>query len=122
MDSDEYLPEKIKVDKERLTQVIMNLLGNSLKFTRHGTITLGIHVVPINADYCLRFQVQDTGIGIPQSRLNDIFNLFEVKDKDSIINMMRDKKSAKFGLPISQNLCKMMGTSLNCKSQEDKGS
>ena len=61
-------------DKERLSQILLNLLLNALKFTNEGTITLEVFVT---VDNTVKFKVKDTGCGIEESRLPYIFNLFE---------------------------------------------
>ncbi|MDF3128292.1 ATP-binding protein [Kiritimatiellaeota bacterium B1221] len=109
---DENLPEDILSDDIRLRQILVNLLGNALKFTDKGSI--GLEVKPIEGG--LRFSVMDSGIGIDpkfHSAVMQPFNQIEHRD--------RKNQGTGLGLPISNRLLQMMGTHLNIKSEIGEG-
>eukprot|EP00347_Sterkiella_histriomuscorum_P013279 403365326 len=113
----------MKADKERLQQILLNLLMNSIKFTNKGSIELKVLIQLHTAPQSIIFKVQDTGTGIEQDRLPLIFNLFE-KDENSSLNdyLNLNHKSARMGLPISQNLCQLMGGQIRVRSKIYEGS
>eukprot|EP00347_Sterkiella_histriomuscorum_P005710 403355564 len=113
----------MKADKERLQQILLNLLMNSIKFTNIGSIELKVLIQLHTAPQSIIFKVQDTGTGIEQDRLPLIFNLFE-KDENSSLNdyLNLNHKSARMGLPISQNLCQLMGGQIRVRSKINEGS
>ena len=107
------LPLVVQGDDKRLRQVLINLLGNAVKFTRQGSITftVGYHRKKI------RFQVEDTGIGIDPADLEKIFSPFRQA------GLARDQvEGTGLGLPISRRLIEMMGGKLYVKSIANDGS
>lgn len=64
-------------DKDRLQQILLNLLMNSIKFTNKGFIELQVYIQHLNTPQVVQFKVKDSGIGIEEERLPYIFNLFE---------------------------------------------
>ncbi len=115
----------VEVDSKRLRQVLINLLGNAVKFTDRGEVTLRVSVIdrieasPINPlpQQIIRFEVSDTGIGISPQQLEKIFQPFE-----QIGNRENYTKGAGLGLTISQQLVELMGGSLKVMSELGKGS
>ncbi|OUL30749.1 serine/threonine protein kinase [Nostoc sp. RF31YmG] len=107
------LPIAIRADEKRLRQVLINLLSNAVKFTEKGSITfqVGSH------NGKLRFQVEDTGIGIAQEQLEEIFLPFKQVGEHS-----RKTEGTGLGLAISSQLVQMMGGELKVKSTLGKGS
>ncbi|HEY9671243.1 MAG TPA: ATP-binding protein, partial [Waterburya sp.] len=107
------LPNTIQADEKRLRQVLINLLGNAVKFTEQGCVTLkvGYH------DEKFRFQVEDTGIGIAPEQLEEIFLPFQQVGEGS-----RKTEGTGLGLAISRQLVQMMGSELWVKSTLGKGS
>jgi signal transduction histidine kinase/CheY-like chemotaxis protein len=107
------LPRVIQADEKRLRQVLMNLLSNAVKFTEQGSITfkVGYH------NEKLRFQVEDTGIGIAAEQLEEIFLPFKQVGENS-----RKIEGTGLGLAISRQLVQMMGGELKVKSTLGKGS
>ena len=106
-------------DPTRLRQVLLNLLGNAIKFTHSGGISLRVEpqldcAVPI----ALRFTVSDTGIGIPQEKLGQIFERFTQADSSTT----RRFGGSGLGLTISKRLVELMGGSIWVESSVDKGS
>lgn len=107
-------------DERRLTQVLMNLLGNAAKFTEQGSITLSAASRPVGdtgADDVI-LTVQDTGIGIPADKLDQLFNPFTQVD----VSDRRSFAGAGLGLAISQSLIQRMGGTIGVRSHEGEGS
>jgi signal transduction histidine kinase/CheY-like chemotaxis protein len=121
------LPTGVRGDEKRLYQVLMNLLNNAIKFTDEGNIVFKVGYVndyhPLANDQGprtknkLRFQVEDTGIGIPAEALEEIFSPFE-----QIGQHRRMIEGPGLGLPISRKLVQMMGGDLIVQSQVGGGS
>lgn len=89
-------------DRDRLMQVLLNLLMNSIKFTTKGFIRLKVHVMQHNNPPIIKFTVKDSGIGIEEERQPYIFNLFEKNESSNLNSIIKSKnKSARMGLPIS---------------------
>jgi signal transduction histidine kinase len=107
------LPEVVHGDEKRLRQVLLNLLGNACKFTVAGGVTfkVGYHYDKI------RFEVADTGIGIPRDKLHDIFQPFQQVNNTQIFS-----EGTGLGLSISQRLVRSMGGELQVKSTPGEGS
>lgn len=110
----ETLPEWIHADQGKLRQVLTNLIGNALKFTDTGAITLEISLTDEPAQ--IRFAVLDSGIGIAESRQQDIFDAF------SQVGTEHQLGGTGLGLAISKNLVTAMGGELQLQSQLGQGS
>ena len=109
-----HLPEIVLGDENRLRQVLINLLGNAIKFTERGSIYLKVEKG--QQPDALRFLVQDTGIGIPQEKLVEIFRPFQQYGSDN-----RYIEGTGLGLAISQKLVAAMGGSLLVQSKPGEG-
>jgi PAS domain S-box-containing protein len=108
------LPLAVTADERRLRQLLLNLLGNAVKFTHRGQIKLLIRVLGPNR---LRFDVTDTGIGIPADKLEAIFEPFEQ------VGEARDRRGGSgLGLAISRQLVRQMGGELHVESEVGVGS
>lgn len=107
------LPTWVRGDEKKLRQVLMNLLSNAVKFTEAGTVALR---VGYHADQ-LRFQVEDTGVGIATPHLQDIFEAFHQLNPPN-----RMTEGTGLGLAISRTLTTLMGGVLQVESQVGKGS
>jgi signal transduction histidine kinase/DNA-binding response OmpR family regulator len=115
-DIDCRLPDWISVDGQRLRQVLVNLLGNAIKFTNYGEVHLRMMLTNNGS---VRFMVEDTGIGIPVGEQQKIFSEF------STINHGESQKiyeGTGLGLAISYKLVSLMGGELIFKSQSEQGS
>ena len=109
----------ITTDPVKLRQVLINLLGNADKFTEDGTITLRTKAVETTPDSVLvRFEVQDTGIGINPAQLATVFDPFVQADPSST----RRYGGVGLGLTICKRLCEQLGGSLTAASEPDVGS
>jgi signal transduction histidine kinase len=109
----ETLLMRVTGDDKRLRQILVNLIGNAIKFTDKGGITF--KVGPI--DNRFRFQVEDTGVGMTNEELDIIFKPFQQAG-----NKHRQMQGTGLGLSISRRLVEMMGGQLNVTSQLGKGS
>jgi PAS domain S-box-containing protein len=106
-------------DATRLRQCLFNYTGNAIKFTQQGTITIRVRQMEENDDgVLLRFEVQDTGIGIPVDKLPILFQAFEQVD----VSTTRKFGGSGLGLVITQRLVKMMGGEVGIESELGKGS
>ncbi|WML90057.1 response regulator [Thiothrix lacustris] len=115
----ENIPERVKGDPARLRQMLMNLIGNAIKFTEHGEVYTGIELREIREDAALlRFEVRDTGIGIPPSMQKSIFESFV--QVDASIN--RRYGGTGLGLTIVREFAEMMGGSIGLDSAPNQGS
>lgn len=113
------LPAFIWVDEARIKQVLINLLGNAVKFTEKGEIEFKISQLHHHSDkLSLRFEVRDTGIGIPLEKQQRIFDAFTQEDS----SVSKRYGGTGLGLTISNNLLKYMGSKLNLTSQLGEGS
>ncbi|MEO1434025.1 MAG: ATP-binding protein [Bacteroidota bacterium] len=116
---DERVPKFVMGDPTRISQVLNNLLSNAVKFTKNGDVTLKIGWKKENAgEVWLQFAVIDTGIGIPDDRLDAVFEAYtQAKDTTS-----RYFGGSGLGLPICQKLVTLMGGEILVESEEGIGS
>jgi CheY-like chemotaxis protein len=116
------LPGYLWTDNIRLKQVLVNLLGNSLKFTEKGEVELKVAQLPIPPDkdgkIVIRFEVRDTGIGIPKDKQEIIFEAFSQEDASTT----RKYGGTGLGLTISNRLLQLMGSKLQLISAPGQGS
>jgi PAS domain S-box-containing protein len=106
-------------DPGRLRQVLINLIGNALKFTEEGEVTVSIELEDQTpTSVILRCSVQDTGIGIPEESKDRLFESFSQVDSSST----RKYEGSGLGLAISKQLVEMMGGEIGCHSEPGKGS
>ena len=109
----------LKGDPFRINQILINLIGNAIKFTSKGGITLVVSVLKEEGNLVIvRFNVKDSGIGIPKDSINDIFKSFSQADS----NITRTYGGTGLGLSISMELVRLMGGELAVKSEENVGS
>ncbi len=113
------VPAGLCGDPGRLRQILTNLVGNALKFTNEGEITLKVNLVSADENKAfIRFSVRDTGIGISQENLDKIFQKFTQED----YTIMRRYGGTGLGLAISKQLTGMMGGEIGVNSEKGKGS
>jgi PAS domain S-box-containing protein len=119
VDIDPTLPRWIHGDVSRLRQILVNLLGNAVKFTASGEVTLTVELFSGSADTpSLHFAVRDSGCGIPTDRLDRLFRAFSQVDASTT----RRYGGTGLGLVISKRLTEMMGGRIWVESESDKGS
>jgi signal transduction histidine kinase/FixJ family two-component response regulator len=117
------LPIAVEADAKRLRQVLLNLLGNAIKFTDHGSVTLTLSVIdrchknttqPI---YRIRFEITDTGVGMTPEQLEKIFLPFE-----QVGDQFRKAEGTGLGLAITQRILQLMGSEIQVESTYGQGS
>jgi signal transduction histidine kinase/DNA-binding NarL/FixJ family response regulator len=114
----EDLPVWIMADEKRLRQILLNLLGNAVKFTDRGEVRLDISVLSSTGSVAIiLFEIHDTGVGIAQDKLEAIFQPFEQAG-----DVRRRASGTGLGLNISRNLIEIMGSQINVVSQPGRGS
>lgn len=116
---DPKLPDGIKVDEKRLRQVLINLLGNAIKFTDKGSVSLTIEVIEASSKDTvpIQFVVGDTGVGIAPEDISKLFQAFE-----QVGDHKRQVEGTGLGLAISQQIVHLMGGHIEVKSQLGVGS
>jgi len=116
---DADLPEFVMGDQLRLSQILINLIGNAFKFTSEGNVTVSVKVTgTTDAGTTICFQVKDSGIGIPPDKQEHIFERFTQADN----NTTRDYGGSGLGLSISKNLVELHGGKITLKSKPGQGS
>ena len=115
---DDSLPPGIHADEKRLRQVLINLLGNAIKFTDYGQVTFNVKVIQMHPlNNTIRFEIQDTGMGMATDQLAKIFQAFEqVGDK------CKQAEGTGLGLAISWKIVELMGSTIEVKSTLGIGS
>ena len=119
----ESIPRRVTGDFHRLKQILVNLVGNSIKFTEHGEIL--VLAAPVTRErqgggeeVFLQISVRDTGIGISQEKLSGLFKAFTQAD----VSTTRRYGGSGLGLAISSKLCHLMGGEIHVTSEEGTGS
>jgi len=113
------VPSRISGDPARLRQILTNLIGNAIKFTKAGSVTLTVSVTGgTDSNVLIKFQIFDTGIGIPADKFNLLFKKFSQVDPSTT----RKHGGSGLGLAISKQLAEMMGGEIGVNSEESKGS
>ncbi len=118
---DENVPKSVLADEVRIRQILFNLIGNAVKFTENGTVTISANVLSIsqNAEKTdLIIYVSDTGIGIPKDQQESIFAPFNQQPGQSTLKY----GGTGLGLTISRKLAQMMGGEITLESEVGKGS
>ena len=118
VDYDENLPPVIYGDPFRLNQILLNLVNNAVKFTEEGYVRLAMRLLEREDDQVfIRFQVEDSGIGIPEDKLDDIFQSF----KQASAETTRKFGGTGLGLTISRHLVELQNGQIDVDSEEDEG-
>jgi signal transduction histidine kinase/CheY-like chemotaxis protein len=106
-------------DAARIRQIVLNLLSNAIKFTTEGYVVLRVHAEEVSPTKAkLLFEIEDTGIGIPEDKLHYIFNKFTQAEESTT----RKYGGTGLGLAICKSLCEMMGGAIGVRSEMGKGS
>jgi len=121
------IPASVQADEKRLRQVLLNLLGNAVKFTQHGQVTLRVGAVTPTGQFTayipgqptcsLRFEVEDTGVGLSPEAMQNLFRPFE-----QVGDARQRAEGTGLGLAISRRLVQAMGGEILVKSQKGSGS
>lgn len=115
---DEKLPSRLKGDDVRIRQILVNLLNNAVKYTEHGSVTLRISGETINEIANIKFQVEDTGIGIKEEDIEKLFKEFERIEEERNRNI----EGNGLGMSIAVQLLELMGSRLEVESIYGTGS
>jgi signal transduction histidine kinase/ActR/RegA family two-component response regulator len=111
---DDNVPQWVRADRHRLMQILVNLLGNAIKFTHQGHVTLSVRCQPL----CVHFSVRDSGIGIPEAQQSKIFQRFVQAEDDTQSRYGGNG----LGLSITQRLVELMGGHIGFESKPGQGS
>ncbi|MDE7287926.1 MAG: response regulator [Oscillospiraceae bacterium] len=119
IDIDKRLPKKLYGDEVRIKQILINLLGNSVKFTKAGYVGLSVREISRNGDMsAIMIKVTDTGIGIKREDIPKLFSNFQQVDTKK----NREIEGTGLGLSITKNLVEMMNGTITVDSEYGKGS
>ncbi len=112
------IPQQIHTDPYRLKQLLMNLVGNAIKFTDEGSVLIVAHLAPSSEGYQLVLEVRDTGVGIPEEKLEAIFDPFVQADN----SITRRYGGTGLGLAIGRKIATALGGDLRATSTVGRGS
>jgi signal transduction histidine kinase/DNA-binding response OmpR family regulator len=115
---DKMLPRQIQTDPLRCKQVLVNLVGNAIKFTEHGSVKIGIFREISYFTHTIRFEVTDTGVGMTPEHLDRLFQPFTQAD----VSTTRRFGGTGLGLTISKRLAKLLGGDITVRSEPGVGS
>ncbi len=116
---DKNVPLFLRGDPVRIRQIITNLVNNAVKFTDNGEIEVSVNFLETNNNKCkIKIYIKDTGIGIPEEQLQNLFKAFSQVDSSTT----RLYGGTGLGLSISKNLVKLMNGDIGVKSKKEKGS
>ena len=116
---DESVPEKLMGDPLKLSQILINLIGNSLKFTQNGAVHVRVQKISQSDErVTLHFEVEDNGVGISKKKQKSIFETFS----QASLQINRKFGGTGLGLSIVKNLLELMGSKIQLESQLGKGS
>jgi two-component system, sensor histidine kinase and response regulator len=119
IDLDARLPASFRGDPLRLGQVLMNYASNAVKFTEHGSIVIRVRQAEESErDFLVRFEVEDTGIGLAPEQIGKLFQSFSQADASTT----RKYGGTGLGLAISKRLAELMGGEAGCESEPGRGS
>jgi PAS domain S-box-containing protein len=111
------VPQAVRSDRDRLRQVLTNLIGNAVKFTEKGGVQVRVRVVEARGRHFVRFEVSDTGVGVPIEKRDEIFNEFVQADSTHA----RKFGGTGLGLAISRKLVEAMGGEIGLESVSGGG-
>jgi len=116
---DEEIPRFIVCDGLRLSQILTNLIGNAIKFTNEGGVTLSMNIITRTAErVSVKFSVEDSGIGIPKEKQKTIFDSFS----QASTSTTREYGGTGLGLSITKRILDLQNTKINVFSVEGQGS
>ncbi len=116
---DPVVPSLLRGDPGRIRQIMLNLVGNAIKFTHAGEVSIEINIAHEHDDQVsLYFSIRDTGIGIPADKLQHLFSPFTQADTSTT----RKYGGTGLGLSIAKRLCELMGGSIGVRSEIGRGS
>jgi len=107
------LSRSLILDRQKLVQILLNLLSNACKFTQNGRVVFSIH----NDSQCLYFSISDTGVGIPEDKLEYIFEQFTQVDG----SQTRHFEGTGLGMAITKTFCELMNGNIQVESEHQRG-
>ncbi|CAM4402648.1 ATP-binding protein [Flavobacterium terrigena] len=113
----DVVPQVIKTDLTRFSQILINLISNSLKFTKGGIVSIKLNLLEEDAVQKIQIQIEDNGIGIPEEYLDKIFEKFVQVD----VNLNEQYKGTGLGLSIVKRLVDLFKGEISVKSEMNKG-
>ncbi|MBQ4818998.1 response regulator [Aquimarina sp. MMG016] len=117
-DYNKNIPNQLDIDALRISEILINLIGNAIKFTSKGKIWLRIKLLSITSKtVCIRYEIEDTGIGIPDDQKDYIFEEFSQAG-----TVYDNKQGTGLGLSIVKNLLEMMDSKIHFESKKGVGS
>ncbi|HYL25447.1 MAG TPA: PAS domain S-box protein [Burkholderiales bacterium] len=108
----------LRTDRRALSQIVLNLLNNAIKFTEHGKVRLVLHKRQLDGKGVVEIDVEDTGVGIRPADQARLFNAFTQVDS----TVRRTQEGTGLGLHLSQKLAALLGGTISCRSDYGKGS
>ncbi len=118
LEYDHTIPNLVEIDSLRISEVLINLIGNAIKFTDNGMITLRTKLLSKNAKtVSIRFEIEDNGIGIPNHQKEYVFEEFTQLEA----SVFEDKKGTGLGLSIVKKIVQLMGSTIQLKDTTDVG-
>jgi CheY-like chemotaxis protein len=119
---DKAIPPILRGDSARLTQIMFNLVGNAMKYTRQGIVDVEANLLssPLAEPCRILFTVSDTGQGIPEGSMDEIFDAF-TQAEDARLPYTRRYEGAGLGLPLVKRLVRLMGGNVSITSKEGEG-
>lgn len=119
LDIDQNVPKMVNSDKYKIRQILNNLISNAIKFTQKGNISISIkQLSSTNKVTTIKFKIKDSGIGIPEDKINSLFKEFEQIDN----SYSKYQKGTGLGLAITKRLIEGLGGEINVKSTLGEGS
>lgn len=119
LEFDESIPDRLVGDPLKLSQILINLIGNSVKFTQNGDVVVRVKKLDEkNSKVSLHFEIEDNGVGISKKKQKSIFETFS----QASLQINRKFGGTGLGLSIVKNLLELMGSRINLESQLGKGS
>ena len=115
---DAEVPGRIYSDPTRVRQCLVNLIGNAIKFTDHGHVGVHLSLSESDGKHCIRFDVEDTGIGIDADKLDIVFDSFSQANSSTT----RDFGGTGLGLAITRSLAELLEGSVSARSKPGQGS
>jgi PAS domain S-box-containing protein len=112
------VPEVVRADDVRLRQILTNLIGNAVKFTEVGGVRIDASLARANGSSFIRFEVRDTGVGVPVEKRSDVFREFVQADS----KQTRKNAGTGLGLAISKKLVEAMGGQIGLEATQEGGS
>ena len=119
LDLDKSIPDKLIGDSTKISQILINLINNSLKFTKDGLVTIFLTAESLEQKFTIiKFKISDSGIGIPEDKLESIFESFS----QGSIEINRTYGGTGLGLTIVKNLVEILGGTIFVESKVNEGS